>query len=100
MSPTDGISDSYGTAQRREGATTNGWAGLLIGLGLVVLVAGWAAVIYLVSDLSDSTGGLGQSSTDLRIQYLVQFGSSVTIAAGIFLAGGVAARAIAGRPPR
>lgn len=100
MSPTDGITDSYGTARRGDLAATNGWAGLLIGLGLVVLVAGWIATIYLVFNLKEGTGGLGQSSTEVKVQYLVQYSSLVTIAAGILLAGGVAGRALAGRPAR
>ncbi len=104
MSPTDGITDSYGTARRGDLAAANGWAGLLIGLGLVVLVAGWIATIYLVFNLKEGTGGLGPSSTEVKVQYLVQYlvqyGSFVTIAAGILLAGGVAGRALAGRPAR
>ncbi len=100
MSPTDGINDSYGTARRGELTAANGWAGLLIGLGLVVLVAGWIATIYLAFNLTGGTGGFGQSSTEVKVQYLVQYGSFVTIAGGILLAGGVAGRALAGRPTR
>lgn len=64
-------------------------AGILRALALLTFVLGWAGTIYIAAgDISVGDSGGGAASR-YRVTVLVQYGSFVTIAAGILIVASV-----------
>ena len=64
-------------------------AGILRALALLTFVLGWAGTIYVAAGdlgLGQATGG---STSRYRVTVLVQYGSFVTIAAGVLIVASV-----------